>query len=115
MIAYEEKLKYLYDRQLGRCAISKVWLNDCAKVDLDHYRIRNKTHNRVKYPLLIDSILNLRAVSNDHHSGFTSKGKGWGDYRAWKLEGFLRRHPKIAQWVNNPGHALFSCKEREIA
>ena len=110
MIAYEEKLKYLYDRQLGRCAISKVWLNDCGKIDLDHYRIRDRENNRIKYPRMIDSLLNLRAVSNAHHVGSTPKGKGWGDYRAWQVESFLQRHPKICEWANRPDHVLFQGK-----
>lgn len=109
MIAYEEKAEYLYMRQGGRCAISGTPLN-AGKMDLDHFRVRNKGHLRERFPRLIDSLLNLRAVSNAHHVGSTSKGKGWGEYRAEKAESFLERHPKIATWINEPNHKLFQGK-----
>ncbi len=107
MIAYEQKAEYLYMRQGGRCAISGTPLN-AGKMDLDHFHVRNKGHLRERYPQLIDSLLNLRAVSNAHHVGHTSKGKGWGDFRAWHVEAFLARHPKISAWANNPCRRLFS-------
>lgn len=109
MIAYEEKAEYLYMRQGGRCAISGTPLN-AGKMDLDHFRVRNKGHLRERFPRLIDSLLNLRAVSNAHHVGSTSKGKGWGEYRAVMAEEFLKRHPKISKWLNEPNQKLFQGK-----
>lgn len=106
------KFEYLAERQGWICPISKEkWMTgkgNLRRVDnvLHHYRIHDTDSNCQKYPLLVHSLLNLVAVSNEEHlsHGF------WGrvsQFRAASIESFLFRHPKIAKWVNNPDHRLY--------
>ncbi len=119
MEAYDEKVAYLYRHQDGRCGISGLPLTNDQTWSLDHYHVHNKQHNRIKYPLLTDSLLNLRLVINAYNIGAvlpkmgTGIRKTWGDYKLWRAETFLKTHPKIAKWLNNPDHALFEVRKLE--
>lgn len=107
------KFEYLAERQGWICPISKEkWLKGKGKlrrVDnvLHHFLVHDTDSNCRKYPLLVHSLLNLAAVSNEEHlsHGF------WGRVslsKAVSIESFLFRHPKISRWVNNPDHTLYS-------
>lgn len=96
---YGEKFRFLVARQGGLCPIARErygWAE--APTEL-HHRIHNTKVNRKLYPLYIDSVWNLAAVSHWSHMAFPS----WGriSYReAAARERFLERHPRIAAAVN---------------
>ena len=101
MKSYQDKFIYLADRQSWVCPIA-LEKNKLAEVtDLHHYRCHNTRPNRKKYPLLIDSLLNLVAVNNAYHLSNGSWGRA-SDLECERIEKFLERHPKIAKWVNDP-------------
>jgi len=83
----------------GICPIAfeKNW-SYYSPTELHHARAHNTKANRKRWPLFIDSMLNLTAVSR-MHTMFPSYGK-ISDIECWKYEKFLRRHPKIAKYVN---------------
>ena len=105
MKVYAEKMRYLLRHQHFECPILAANGREAtitSKPDLDHSRVPNTKHNRRKYPLLIDSLLNLRAVDHHAHLHLPRSQVRMSGYNAAKLEAFLRRHPKTAEWVNNP-------------
>ena len=74
------------------------------KIDLHHKC--HKTKKRIlKFPLFIDSLLNLELV---HHKCHLKRGghNSITDYRAARYESFLMRHPLIAGFVNNPARKI---------
>ena len=68
--------------------------------DLHHYRIHNLKINRKRWPLLIDSLINLLPVSHGYHMAHGSFGERWGPYRCDQAENYLIKHNKINQFVN---------------
>lgn len=95
---YAQKMAHLLRRQSGNCAIAADHDSYEAPEHL-HHRLHNTKTNRKKYPLLVDSLWNLAAVSSHWHMRYSSWGK-IGPYEAGKREAFLRRHPKIAAAIN---------------
>ncbi len=102
------KTIYLLNHQ-GRSE-DLVAFNECPACNkgmlYDDISIQHCTANhdwrRKKYPLFIDSILNLKLI---HRSCNTTSHRSFGrisDYNAERYEEFLQRHPLICQWVNNP-------------
>lgn len=66
---------------------------------LHHYRIHNTKNNRKRYPLLVDSLLNLLPVFNSYHILNNSWGK-ISEFNADKIERFLEKHPRAERFVN---------------
>jgi len=97
---YDSKFKYLWEHQKTLCAMTGKWLSHSSKVDMQHCCHQTKWR-RKKFPLFIDSILNLRLVDHSYHLTHGSELKIY-DLQAEKYEKFLERHPMISQWVNNP-------------
>ena len=99
---YDDKFEYLANKQKWICPISQ-YCHKPIMIDkvLHHYRVHNDKYNRKKYPLLLNSMLNLMPVNNDYHLAHPSFG-GITDYQADKIERFLEKHPRISSWVNNP-------------
>ena len=108
---YEAKWEYLTNKHSYRCPIQKEKQGKDLFIEMFvqdlHHLCHNTKWRREKYPLFLDSILNLRPVSHNYHLRFGSWGK-ITDYQAEKYEKFLERHPKIAEWVNNPVGELWN-------
>lgn len=101
---YKAKFNYLYRRD-PRCHICKKYFMAVnTAIDL-HHKCHKKKWRIKKYPLFIDSILNLEIVHNICH---LARGghNSITDYRAAKIELFLVRHPAIARFVNDPAIAF---------
>ena len=96
---YEEKLTYLLRKQKGLCYIAKAKGKIYPATELHHMLIHNTKTNKKKYPLLINSVWNLVAVSNKYHLMYPSFGR-CSYLNANKIESFLQRHPMIAAAVN---------------
>jgi hypothetical protein len=101
MINYEGKLVFLARRKNWMCPIAASMGRPAQAQEL-HHKCHNTRINRKKYPLFIDSLLNLLAVNHSYHMIKPSWAK-ITDYQAGKYEAFLRRHPKIAMFVNGEG------------
>ena len=105
---YRAKLLYLLNHQGRREKL--MAFNECPAckkgmlyddISMQHCAA-NHDWRRKKYPLFIDSILNLKLI---HLICNTYKHRSFGrisDYNAERYEKFLQRHPGIAAWVNNP-------------
>lgn len=102
---YEEKFKYLIEKQIRdtgfeHCPI--MWETNSIYIkpdSLHHTKAHDTKINRKRYPLLIDSLLNLTPVFNAIHITRGSWGK-ISEYNADKIERFLERHVKAARFVN---------------
>ena len=103
---YRLKFQYLIDSQKRKvnmvyCVIT---YNKSGKYkspeELHHYRMHNTKINRRRYPLLIDSLLNLLPVYNAFHIWNSSWGK-ISEFQADKIETFLFNHPKAERFVNH--------------
>jgi hypothetical protein len=97
---YTEKSSYLYNKQSGLCIGCNKPLLNGEKIDFQH-RAHNSDWRREKFPLFIDSLLNLALM---HNSCNTTKHRSAGkisDFNAEKYERFLERHPIISDFVNN--------------
>jgi len=100
---YEKKWQYLNWHQKGRCPIA--WEKDGEIVmlhELHHAGIHDTKLNRKRWPLLIDSLLNLKLVNHNYHMMWPSWGR-ISDLEADRKERFLERHPKICEFVNTVG------------
>lgn len=100
MIAHHyEKLQYLSYKQRGECPIARAKNNiELQPTELHHRYPRTKLGLR-RFPLFIDSVWNLMAVSHRGHMEWGSYGRiKWGE--AERRERFLERHPAIARAVN---------------
>lgn len=99
MINYDKKLYYLYRHQRCRCPICGLGMSFNENLDL-HHKCRNHKWRKKKFPLFLNSILNLDLV---HHSCHLQKdGDHIGDMEAERIEIFLNRHSKISSFINNP-------------
>ncbi len=96
---YQAKIVFLNIHQSGQCAISGIELFD-SKPDL-HHLTHNTKWRRKKFPLFLNSILNLRIVDHIQHLQNGSALK-ISDMQAEKYEKFLERHPRMSEFVNNP-------------
>ena len=103
MYAYEEKFEYLINHFGEFCPIAaekgKLQKDKVTHVTELHHLLHNTKVNKRLYPLLIDSILNLRPVSNHFHLKWPS----WGNitpFNAQKMEQFLFFHPQLSIFVN---------------
>ena len=96
----EAKALYLRARQLNICAIGQAY-GFAKPVEELHHKLHNTEPNRRQYPLLIHSLMNLVGVSRYWHTMHPY----WGRptlLDADKMEAFLRRHPQIAEKLNDP-------------
>jgi hypothetical protein len=95
----ERKANYLKMRQRGLCGCG------CGRilygpVDI-HHMLPDTTGNRRKFPLFLNSVLNLQAVRHDCHMSAMDGQLGHiTDWQADKYERFLERHPVISDAVN---------------
>lgn len=93
------KYNYLYYRQDGLCAICGTLMSLNEKLDM-HHKCRRHKWRLKKFPLFIDSIINLELCHHDCH--LSKDGGHISDYQAERYEIFLRNHPKKCSFVNNP-------------
>jgi hypothetical protein len=96
---YQDKFEYLANRCNWTCMIGWNKKKDIIPIDSLHHLCHNTKVNRKRYPLFIDSLLNLMPVSSHYHLKNPSYGKIM-DRQAEKYERFLERHPKICEFVN---------------
>jgi len=97
---YLSKMSYLIKHQKNYCAISGKTIYDTSVIDL-HHRSHNEKWRRKRFPLFLNSILNLQAVDHVEHLQNGSANK-IHDLKAEQYEKFLERHPSISEFVNNP-------------
>ena len=106
MYLYRLKFQYLIDRQKRKdnmvyCIITYNRSGKYKSPDaLHHYRVHDTKINRRRFPLLINSLLNLMPVFNAYHIHKSSWGK-ISEYDADKIELFLFNHPKAERFVNH--------------
>ena len=96
---YEDKLLYLLTHQKHECPICEHWLGLSQPIDL-HHQFSNTKWGKKKYPLFINSVLNLVAVHSECHLNHCSLRIT--DYNANRYEKFLECHKKSAIFVNSP-------------
>ncbi len=102
---YHQKFHLLTDRQLRKygmtfCPIYYQQKGNYKTPDaLHHTKVHDTKINRKRYPLLINSLLNLTPVFNSYHILNSSWGK-ISEYNADKIERFLERHPQAERFVN---------------
>lgn len=99
ILNYNIKKEYLLKRQYFLCPIDGISLSGNNNSDL-HHKCHNTKWRRKKFPLFLNSLLNLVAVDHLSHMQNPSAFK-IHDIQAEKYEKFLERHPKISEWVNN--------------
>jgi hypothetical protein len=98
MDAYGNKLEYLYKHQKYRCSICGNLMSFSQPLDLHHIMSQGKWQRR-KFPLLIDSLLNLKLLHSSCHLSKVG-GLRMSELEAKKKEAYLERNPRIAKWVN---------------
>lgn len=109
---HDLKWQYLWTHQDGKCAIIKdrgtkeERAVPHAPVSLHHAKAHNTKVNRFAMPLFIDSVWNLTLVSEYGHEKWRSWGIRSYEY-CLRCERFLKRHPRISEWVNCPTGRLF--------
>jgi len=106
MKAYAEKMEYLTLRQKWLCPIAASKGVKGYGLTQLHHRLHDHKNYRAKYPLFIDSIMNIVAVNHSWHIANPS-ALHLGEYYAGRCERFLERHPRFAMWVNCPSGRLF--------
>ena len=98
----DAKVAYLYRHQDGKCAISGACIPLLSGLtEIHHAHCHDTKNNRRQFPILIDSAWNLELVSKFEHEKDRSHGI-WSYERCARAEAFMRRHPRIARWANNP-------------
>lgn len=115
MINYTEKALYLYHYQHARCPVCHCYFVE-GKADL-HHKMRNTAGNRKRYPLLIDSIMNLQLIPTECHINKHGSCGKMTDIEAEKIERYLSQNPVIAEYVNNPqgeGLTIYGIQQDEI-
>ena len=98
---YEAKFEWLATKYNWLCPIALSHRTKAEVTDLHHAHIHNMKWARRLYPLFIDSIWNLVPVHNAWHLKHGSFGK-WPEERVRRCEIFLRKHKKIADFLNCP-------------
>jgi len=98
---YEAKREWLCNKYNFQCVIAKSHKKQMPVTELHHSHIHNKKWVRKLYPLFIDSIWNLLPVNNAYHLAYGNFGR-WPEERVSRCENFLKRHKKLAEWVNDP-------------
>lgn len=95
-------MKILLQHQQGKCPIAKSKGASAFPEELHHSHLHNREMNRKRFPLLIDSLWNLVAVSHKYHmeNGSWTPTKRWSLAEADERERFLQRHPAIAGYLN---------------
>lgn len=110
---YEWKFFWLEIRQGLRCKYTGrnvVYDND---FDL-HHKLRNHDGNRINYPLLIHSIINLELIWHPYHIDYHGNCGTMSDERARVIEKYLEKYPIIAQYVNGEIKKINQNEENEI-
>ena len=97
---YEAKMNHIRERQKGNCAIAES-LGEKAQITHPHHRLHKSKVNVAKYPLFIDSTLNLLGVNHAYHMKYPHFGK-ITFLRAARIEAMLERHPALSKQVNDP-------------
>jgi len=95
---YPEKLMYLYKHQNHKCDICNRIISFNQSLDL-HHKFSNTKWGKKKYPLFINSLLNLSLVHGACHLNKVGRLR-ITDYNANRYELFLKRHKKISDFVN---------------
>lgn len=102
---YEAKWLYLIDRQKRKtgmiyCPIFYEEKKLYQPPDAIHHTLVHDTQiNEMRYPRLLNSLLNLTPVFNAMHMWRGSWGK-ISEFQADKIERFLERHPQASEFVN---------------
>ena len=97
-----EKFMYLLKRHRGPvyCPIAREKWNRLLTVQVLHHKlVHNTKTDRCKYALMVHSLLNLVMTNNEAQCSFSSWGKD--EAKAARIEKFLRRHWRMAYFVNN--------------
>ena len=92
---YEKKFHTLVNRQGGCCAIAAANGEFATPTELHHARCHDPKWSRMKWPLFIDSIVTLMAVSHEWHM----KRGGFGHWPERQIEWFearMRNNPVLA-------------------
>jgi len=98
---YTQKWEYLIKKNGPYCPVQRDKGDESSPLlctDL-HHRCHNTKWRLKKFPLFMNSLLNLLPVSNFFHLKYPSNNK-ITDFQAEKYERFLERHPKISEFVN---------------
>lgn len=97
---YEAKYEYFLSKQHYFCAIAAEELEDAYMTEL-HHKCHQKKWRHKKYPIFMDSILNLVGVSNKWHMHKPHFRK-ISDRQAEKYERFLSNpiHWKYKEFVH---------------
>lgn len=102
---YDMKRQVLYQLQHGRCPVTNKPLDDY--VDMHHAGKPGTKWNRRRWPLLIDSVINLMLVDPGRHMGHGLAAKTaralpprWPDWLADEIEETLIDDPDLADAVN---------------
>ncbi len=98
---YEAKMEWLGERHKWQCPIAKSHKTIIHPTELHHCHIHNIKWARKLYPLFIDSIWNLLPVNNAYHLAYGNFGR-WPEERVSRCENFLRRHKRLADFLNKP-------------
>src|SRR5512139_2871335 len=104
-IPYPDEKHYYLLRRMARkassgCPIAREkWGKYRYPDTLHHAKVHNTIVNRKKYTLFVHSLLNLEAVSLEGNTCWSSWGKV-SEREAIKYELFLRRHPRMAYYLN---------------
>lgn len=98
---YEDKWDYLVSKYGNRCPIGAEKDEAWQQVTDLYHRCHNTKWRREKFPLFLNSLLNLMPVSNRYHLKFPSYGK-ISDMQAEKWQKFLSNpiHWKCKMFVN---------------
>ena len=99
MLYYEEKVEYLVNHYGPICPIAYEKKGRTDRVGELHHMLHNTKVNRKRFPLFINSLINLRPVSSVYHKLWPSWGK-ISDLQAMKYEKFLQKHKRICKFVN---------------
>ena len=99
---HQARMLILARRQNNKCPIALMAGRAAMAEELHHTHLHNTKPNRKRYPMLIDSLWNLTAVSHRAHMERPS----WAPWPRWSLlecdrrEAFLARHPMICKALN---------------
>lgn len=97
---YDEKFRFIFQSQSGRCVIADAD-GEYRKMDALHHLLSKSKWAVRKYPLFIDSICNLVGVNNELHISRNSAIKA-PEWYAVEWERFFEHNPECAEYCNNP-------------
>ena len=85
---YQELFMYVYLLWGGMCPIAASLKVYSVNPDQLHHRLHNERKNRIRFPLFINSVFNVVAVSEKYHT----ENRNWGKYSVFAAD-------KIEQYI----------------